>query len=366
MNKKIFISCGDVSGDLHASYLVKKLLSKRSDISISAIGGDSLKSCNVEFLKDIVNAEGFGFSGIIKKYRFFKNILNSIIIPLFINNKPNLVILVDFYGFNIHVAKTAKMFRIPVVYYISPQVWASRRWRIKKLEKYVDHMILIFPFETKVYKGSKIKTTYVGHPFIDILEKYSVNNQPEEIIGIFPGSRKQEVLRLLPVMCSIFEDMDIGKHRLAVFAAPNIDLEYIKTIIKKYKLEDKTEIINGSDYDKRSRLKMCLISSGSATVETMIMGVPMIIMYKLPSISYFIAKLIVKVKYIGMPNILANKMIVPEFIQNINIESVRALLKMWFFSYELSKIKNNLSKTTQLLGEQGVIERAVEVIENYL
>ena len=324
----------------------------------------------MRFLHDTVNAEGFGFNGIIKNYRYFKHILNKTVAPFLQQDKPDLVILIDFYGFNIHVAKKARALNIPVVYYISPQVWASRTWRINKLEKYVNHMLLIFPFEQQIYKDRHITTTFIGHPLLDILTpvtRESVHPKDEVTIGLFPGSRRQEVERLLLMMCEVFSEIPLDRIRLIVFAAPAIDQKRIASILKSKGLHERSEIIDGSRYDLRRSLRFCLISSGTATVEMMILGVPMIIMYRMPWLSYYIAHMLIKIKYIGMPNILAEKQIVPEFVQHIDIDKVRDLVTQWISSDEtVARLQKDLILTTKQLGEKGAIKRAVAILHQYI
>ncbi|MFC1566372.1 lipid-A-disaccharide synthase [bacterium] len=370
MSKKIFISCGDVSGDMHASCLCKQLKNDSKDIEITGIGGENLNNTDINFLSNTIKAEGFGFNSLIKKYLFFKKLLKKRIIPFFHKNKPDLVILVDFYGFNIHIAKHAKQFGIPVIYYISPQVWASRKNRIKKLEKYVDQMLLFFPFEKQVYAASKLLTTFIGHPSLDILEtdsKQKLKKDNRYYIGLLPGSRKQEITRLLPIMLDVFKNIGLDKITLYVFISSEKDKRKIKRILKNYPFSNVVRIANGKDYELRKLMDFCLVSSGTVTIETMIFETPMIVLYKLPLISYLIAKMIIKVNYIAMPNILADSEIIPEFVQNINIEKVRNSVNKWLLAdTDFQKVKSDLLKVKNLLGSKGALKRASSIILKFL
>lgn len=367
IKKNILISCGDVSGDIHASALARELRLQEPNIYITALGGGNIEDKVDMFLADTVKSEGFGFNGLLKKYFHFRKILFSKIKPLFDDKKIDLVVLVDFYGFNIHVAKLAKKYNLPVVYYVSPQVWASRKYRIKNIKKYVDEVICIFPFEQKLYADHGVSAKYFGHPLVDIINAYpradiySELDIPEDskLIGIMPGSRKKEITMILPAMLAAIEKLNVTDNiRFILFLADPSFQNIINNILNSSTMKDEIKIVYGSRYDIRERLLFCLTTSGTSTLENAILNIPMIIMYRLPFLSYEIAKRIVKIKFIGMPNILANREIVPEYIQSLDENRISELLQSWLDD------ENKLIKIKQCLRDLGLEKQGNNVLKN--
>ena len=383
MGRHIFISTGDFSGDVHAVALVKiirqinKATPEPNAINFTGIGGKTLGREMDVFLADTLSIEGFGLSGLFSKYLFFKNLLNSKIKTFFELNCPDLIILVDFYGFNIHIAQYAKKLSIPVVYYISPQVYVSREYRVKKIKKYVDKVICIFPFERKVYEKYSVDVEYFGNPLVDIidqelhdskhdieLEKYEGKN----LIGLMPGSRESELNSLLGPMLNIIKrSMAYKSAKILVFAAESLEKSAIDKICKDSEINEHVDIISGDSYALRSKLNFCLTASGTITVENAILGIPMIIMYKLPWLTFKIAKAIVKVNYIGMPNLLAQKEILPEFVQDINEHKIAEKVAEWQDNPEvLASVKKSLGEIQEIIGKPGVIQKAAQVCLSFL
>ena len=383
MTKHIFISTGDFSGDLHASALINTIrkissINNKSDnIRITGIGGNEIRLNSDLYLADTLSIEGFGLNGLFKKYLFFKDLLNYKIKTYFELNSPDLIVLVDFYGFNIHIAKYAKKLSIPVVYYISPQVYASREYRVKKIKKYVDKVICIFPFEKKVYEKYSVEAEYFGNPLVDIidqklktedndllLEKYKGMN----LIGLMPGSRKSELKSLLAPMLNIIKISKAYKSaRILVFAAGSLEKASIQQICESSEIDEHVDIIYGDSYALRAKLTFCLTASGTITVENAILGIPMIIMYKLPWLTFKIAKAIVKIKYIGMPNLLAQKEILPEYVQNIDEKEIANKVSEWQNNPEkLDSVKQSLNQVKEMIGKPGVIKQAAQTCLSFI
>jgi len=365
--KKIFICAGDVSGDLHAASLINNISQTDSSIKIFAIGGENLAKTQASFLYNIVNTGSFGISHLLKKYLYFKNVFKNIVCPMLQNEKPDLVILVDFYGFNIHIAKEAKRRNIKVIYYICPQIWASRFYRIKNIKKYVDEVIPIFPFEVDIYKKYGIEVYFAGNPLIDIIrasdidvdiyQKFNLSRE-KQLIGIMPGSRKQEIKRILPIMLQCLKSSLSDKILFILFVSSPINKQLVLEILDDYDMRQQIKIIEGSGYSIRKRLRFCLTCSGTATTENLILNLPMMIFYRMSYFAYFIAGLIIKIKFIGMPNIFANRHIVPEYIQFININKVSNEIQNWINSdAKINKIKQDLNNVAKMLGEPGVLGR---------
>jgi len=357
--KEIFVSAGDFSGDMHAAFLVKNLKQLDDTVKITAIGGKFLEEQNVNFLTNIVDTQSFGFSGLLKKYYYFKNLVSKLIFPYLQNHKIDLLILIDFYGFNIHLAKLAKSMGIKVVYYICPQIWASRRGRIKNIKKYVDFVVPIFPFEKAIYEAEGIEVFYAGNPLVDIINE-KLNNDPylrieeKQLIGLMPGSRISEVKNILPIFLKAINGMfekygkggKLNNIEFCLIVSKNMNLALVENLIAEYNLPVKIKIITGPAYKLRQSMRFIMTSSGTSSFENLILNTPMMIFYKMDWFSYFIAKLIVRVKYIGMPNILAGEKIVPEYVQNINYEYLITDLYSWA---TIDKIINYEKKVLQKL-----------------
>ena len=383
MNKHIFISTGDFSGDLHASALIETIRqinqneNKFDNIRITSIGGNDIRLNSDIYLADTLSIEGFGLNGLFKKYLFFKYLLNNKIKTYFELNSPDLIILVDFYGFNIHIAKYAKKLSIPVVYYISPQVFASREYRVKNIKKYVDKVICIFPFEKKVYEKYGVETEYFGNPLVDIihqklktkesdllLEKYKDMN----LIGLMPGSRKSELnLLLVPMLNIIKISKAYESAKILLFAAESLDKSSLQKICESSEINEHVDIIYGNSYALRAKLRFCLTASGTITVENAILGIPMIIMYKMSWLTFKIAKAIVKIKYIGMPNLLAGKEILPEYVQTINEKQIADKVSEWQNNpHKLDAVRQSLNQVKEMIGAPGMIKQAAQICIAFL
>ncbi len=395
MSMKLLIVAGDPSGDQHGADLIRALYEEYNELKrnkecleIYAVGGPKIEDTKVNFLFNLVNFSVVGFSEAIKKYFVFRKIFKEKIEIFLRENKPEGVILIDSYGFNIHVAQLAKSLDIPVIYYISPQIWASRPGRIRKLAKYIDKMLVIFPFEEDIYRQAGIDVHFVGHPFLDVIRFiYSGGHKKNKkeiiqqlgfisekpIIGILPGSRKQEIDELLPIMLEVAKiiTQQFPDSQFILPLSPNIHSDYVKAYIDKFIVNKKEvskipnlRIIRDNQYNARSVMNMALVSSGSATLENACLGIPMIILYKVSFISYFLAKLLIKVNWIGMANIIAGKEVVPEFIQHkAKPDRISQISIEWLLNpNKLEQIRNELIAIKEKLGEPGASHKAAKII----
>ncbi|MDD5528416.1 MAG: lipid-A-disaccharide synthase [bacterium] len=323
--RKLLIVTGETSGDLHAAKVVKEIKLLIPDIKISGICGEKLKAEGVNLLYDIKELAVMGFLEIIPKLFKIRRALKCVYKYL-LEEKPDLCVLVDYPGFNLKVAKFAKKQGIKVVYYILPQVWAWGKGRIKTIEKYVDKGIVILPFEQQIYKN--LDTKFFGHPLVDTLRNYIPTNmgevpQSQYKIALLPGSRKDEIRYILPIMLNCIKLLP--EYEFVLPVASGIDRSWLQSMLENYLPADKQDKITFSDntYETLKNVSFALVKSGTATLETCIMKVPMVIIYKTSAFSYFISRLIVKTKWIGLPNLITGKQIVPEFIQyNVNPEKI--------------------------------------------
>jgi lipid-A-disaccharide synthase len=354
INNKIFISAGDLSGEIHASNLVKEIKNINPLCYISATGGNNLKSIVDEFLEDIVNINAFGFLP-LRQILYLKKVFNKLKY-YFYEYRPDKIILVDYYGFHIHVARLAKKLNIPVYYYIGPQIWASRGGRIKELAKTVKKMFVILPFEEKLYKDNKIDAIFVGNPLIDkVQEKHNFDISKPPTIGLFPGSRRSVIKRHMPILIKTTE---ILKKKInARFIMFSVDNK-ISSNLPEY-----IEFDSSRDFEKRKFINFAICPSGTVCLENALMGIPMTVMYKLSYFNYFFIRIIIKIKYISIINILADKMIIPEFIQfdaKPKKIALSVLKQLRSDNYTL-KIQELLS-FRKMMGTPGVSKRIAEII----
>jgi len=373
--KNILIVCGEASGDLNAASLAKKILEINPGIRIRAVGGTLLREAGAEIFCDIKGLAVIGFFDALKKlHKFFT--LQKTILKEIKKEKPNAIILVDFSGFNLRLARKIKK-NIPILYYVSPQVWASRSGRIKTIKEYIQKMIVLFKFEEDFYKRNGIAVDFIGHPLLDIV-KSSINKrdfldkfrlaQSKTTIALLPGSRKQEVENILPLMlntCLLIAER-LRNTQFLIAKSPQVDWDIYHRETGNLKIP--IEIIEGQTYDCLEAADFCLVCSGTATLETAILGKPFVIIYKMNLLNYLLYRPQIKIPYIGMVNIVAKRKIIPEFIQyqarpkKIADEVIKILQnpsRIW-------QIKKDLAEVKSLLGEKGASERAARIILDFL
>jgi len=374
MAEKIIIICGEPSGDLNAANLAKAIKGINPEVKIIAVGGTHLRNAGVEICYDIKGLSVIGFFDALKKLpKFFA--LKDFILKKIAQENPDAVIFVDFSGFNLRLAKSINN-KVPTIYYISPQVWASRPGRVKTIRAYIRKLIAIFKFEIDFYKKYGIDADFVGHPLLDIvqptmppdefLDKFGIKKD-KNIIALLPGSRKQEVRRILPVMLGAASL--INKDYAAQFLiakSPEVNPDIYNNITAESNLDLK--IIDGLTHDCLNASQFCLVASGTATLETAIMQKPLVVIYKMSLLNYLLYRPQVKVPYIGMVNIVAGKLIVPECVQfKATAENIaKAALNILKNPRELALMKENLTQIKSLLGEKGASLRAARIITDFL
>jgi lipid-A-disaccharide synthase len=337
----IFIVAGEPSGDLHASNLVAQLkeLMPSANLKFRGMGGDLMRRAGVEL---VVDAASLALIGVIEVIRHIGKIYRAMqaIKRDLIANRPQLLILVDYPGFNLRLAKIAKKLGIKVLYYISPKVWASRPGRIKQIKRYVDMMAVIFPFEVELFRKAGVPVTLVRHPLLDIVKptmerhaaQQAFNLDAQKLtIGLFPGSRKNEIRRLLPVMLEAAQQIR-QRHPDVQFILP-LAASLRDEDIAPYLLADSgntprskprpspssalnVKVIKNLQHDVANVCDAIIAASGTATLEIALLGVPLVIIYKLAAISYWLMRWVVTIPYVGLCNIVAEKKIVQELLQH--------------------------------------------------
>jgi lipid-A-disaccharide synthase len=325
-NKKIVLVTGELSGEIHAAELVKAIRESLV-VDFSGIGSARLAEEGVRIIYDYGNISLTGLSEIFVKLRYIREAYATLKRHMR-DERPSVVILVDFPGFNLKVARLAKRYGIPVIYFIPPQIWAWRESRIKEIKKYVDKVICILPFEKGLYDRHGMDATYIGHPFTravkpkleraEFLRKVGVE-EGDTLVAIMPGSRENEIAKHMPLMEAVVMKL---KGRVPNLKALLPVAESIDGLSAKYRGDRVIIPFKGLSHDALAYSDIAIVASGSATLEAALLGIPTIVVYKIASLSYLIAKALVKVKYISLPNIIMEGEIFPEFIQRINAEDI--------------------------------------------
>lgn len=322
--KRVVIIAGEESGDMHAAVLINQLKTKYPNIEISGIGGKHMQAAGAQLVSDLAQ---FGVTGITEVIRHF-NVVRKAFIAIkkhLDNQKPDLLILVDYPGFNLRLAKYAKQsLRLKIIYYISPQIWAWKAKRIHLIKRCVDKMAVILPFEKNIYEKAGVPAYFVGHPLIEklaaakqhLLQKNELNLPLNtKIIGLLPGSRTHEIERLMPILrdtASLLYAQDNTLH-FVIPIASTLSPALIKSYFAHTSLP--VHFIEGKALDCMAASDFVIVASGTASLECALLEKPMCIIYKSSFITYLLAMKLIKVKYLGLCNLLSNKMIVPEFLQ---------------------------------------------------
>ena len=369
---KIMVVAGEVSGDMHASRVIREIKKISPEIDFFGMGSDSLRDEGVRILIDPMEVSTIGFFEAFKNIR--THLSNLKILKKAIDKEnPDLIFLVDNSGFNMMMARAAYKKGVPVVNYFSPSAWVWGQWRAKWMARYKATIASVFPMEAKVYKEAGAEVVFVGHPLVDIVkvpqEADDIYSELEldtekKIIALLPGSRSQEIDKLLPEMLKTAERIQkIRKdYQFLIPLAKGVDKNKISQMAAKYNLiiklvEDKTyEVIKTSD--------LIIAASGTVTLEASIIGTPMVIIYKVGNLSYYLAKKLVKLDYIGLPNIIAEREVVPELVQGeANSDhlytTVMSLLRK---TYNLNTMRKELSYIKEKLGSTGAVRRTAELI----
>jgi lipid-A-disaccharide synthase len=358
---QLLVVAGDPSGDLHAASLIKALKRRNPETVVAAVGGPLCEAVADEFVEDLASRGVTGFWEPALKIGFLLRLAGKIR-RLLRERKVDAVVCVDYYGFNRRVLSLAKAAGVPAYYYVSPQVWASRKSRVSVLKKLVRRMLVIFPFEEELYRDAGVPVEFVGHPLLDVLPEAKAHKADPEAprIGILPGSRTSELSRHLQLFYDAFKVMRRERPGSTgyVFASPNQpDKAYGR-------LPEGAVLVRETDYAVRKTLDLAICSSGTATLENAILGVPMVVVYKLSWPTYAIARAIVKVKHIAMANLLAGREVVPELIQRdatvgrIVLEAARFLDD----PDKAARTRAELARVRSKLGEPGAAGRAAQSI----
>jgi len=354
---KLYIITGEPSGDLHAANLIQELKKCNNDIQLRAWGGERLIAEGVELAKHIKDTAFMGLWDVLKNLGSIKKNLNYCQKDI-LNYKPDALILVDYPGFNLKIAKFAKQQGIKVFYYISPKVWAWNKSRVAKIKKYVDELLVIFPFEVDFYQKYGMKVTYVGNPLLDEIVKGNFKftyTTEKPIIALLPGSRKQEIESIFPEMLKVVDAYPA--HQFVVAATNTFSKQYYQSFMK----EKNVALVFDETYGLLSNATAALVTSGTATLETAMFKVPQVVCYKTNWLTYYLAKNLIKIKYLSLVNILMDKLVVKELIQS-DLNESRLKMEIDTLLNDNKEILKYYDKLSDLLNKKGASKNAAEFI----
>ncbi|WP_198012289.1 lipid-A-disaccharide synthase [Desulfosarcina sp. BuS5] len=364
------IIAGEASGDHHGARLVNAMEMEKNNLVFCGIGGKSMKKAGVKILVDAAELSVVGITEVFAK---FPTIFKALAVAkrLLKSLNPDLLILIDYPDFNLRVAVAAKKMRIPVLYYISPQIWAWRQGRVKKIGKIIDHMAVILPFEEIFYTEHDIPVTFVGHPLLDSSKTFcKVEKSGQQIIGLLPGSRNSEITKLLPVMLesAVLLQENFGDIKFILSVAPTVNKQYVEEATEKFSSIINLELNAGPVVKVLEQSRLVITASGTVTLETAIAGIPMIIVYKVSPVSFMLGKLMIKVDNIGLVNLIAGKTLVPELIQNeASPQNITATAcRMLNDPILMEDIRNELLKIKNILGGPGASLEVAKIALNML
>ncbi len=371
--KSILVVAGEVSGDMHAAALVRALHARRPDIEVFGIGGDELRAAGMEILADASDMAVLGLTDVLLKYRFFRKTFHDLLVVAR-ERRPDAVLLVDYPGFNLRFAAQAHALGLKVIYYICPQVWAWNRARAPRMARIVDRLISIFPFEADVFRGTGLPVNFVGHPLVTgarlaltepLVELPWQGGEPR--VAILPGSRYHEVQRILPAMWSaaaLLERQFPGAG--FIVAAPS---EQVAQWVRETQagLRDgpsRWTLLAGQTRQVLRQARGAMVTSGTATIDAALMRCPMVVVYKTSWITYGLGRLVIRVPFLGMVNIVAGEALCPEFIQHRATPHALAagLAPMLIEGTARANMLAGLDRVIRALGEPGAEERAAEVV----
>lgn len=374
--KKLFIVAGEASGDAHAANLIHAAKELIPDLRVEGLGGDIMRQAGCELRADLVSSAVMGFVQVAKKIRYFQKLLAETKEYLQ-QQRPDLLVLVDYPGFNLRLAETAKKIGIPIVYYISPQVWAWRPKRIKKIARLVDKMIVILPFEKELYANVDVDVSYVGHPLLDSISKATLDEgflaqfdipDPSCLIGLLPGSRRQEIESFLPVMLDTARLL-LKRMPRATFLIPcssQSNMDFVQTIIGNMDLPVK--VFRGKIYEVANVSRCCIVASGTATLEVAFFLTPLVVVYKTSHLLWLIGRKFLLVDHISLVNILAGKEVVPEMLQyRMKAELLDEIVfELCQEGERRNTMINELKDVRSLLGTPGAAARAAKIVCDFI
>lgn len=370
---RVLIVAGEASGDLHGAGVVRELKTLDPDTMIYGIGGDKMQDAGMELVYHIREISFMGFLEVLQHLPLIRSIERTLEVLLKIR-KPDVVLLIDYPGFNLRFAAIAKRHGIRVVYYISPQVWAWHRSRVKKMKGVIDKMLVVFPFEEEIYRKEGIDVEFVGHPLLEVLnhaqgkreflQRYGLD-AGKPVLGLIPGSRKQEIERIFPVMLGAARFLHSAMAvQLVVGVSSVLDFDYVKSFVRG---DIPIQLVQHATYDVMKNSDLAFVTSGTATLETGFFRTPMIVVYKTSMLTYLIGRLLVKIQNIGLVNIVAGKEVVPELLQwQATPQRLASKGEAMLRDHDLLKrISDDLAVIADRLGSPGASLRVAQTVRSF-
>ena len=357
---RYYLLAGEPSGDLHGSRLVTAIRALDPTADIRAWGGDLMEAAGARVVKHYRDLAFMGFVEVVRNlptilanFRECKDDIERF--------DPDRLVLIDYPGFNLRMARWARRAGYDISYYISPQIWAWHTSRVKQIRENVDRMLVILPFEKDFYARHGVEATFVGHPLLDVVEEQAT--RPQTHIALLPGSRKQEISRSLPVMLAAAARMP--EHRYVIAGAPGQDELFFRSLVAAAQSPPRLELVSGRTYEILAGATAALVTSGTATLETALFEVPQVVCYRGSRLNYWLARKLVsdRIKFISLVNLVMDREVVTELIQeDFNPERVTDELKKIIAGPERNRQLNDLAKLRRILGEGGAAERAAAAI----
>ncbi len=370
MLSRVMMIAGEASGDLHGAGVVRELRVRVPFVEIYGIGGDRMRREGMELIEHISAVSFMGFAEVVKHLPTIRSVEKKMEL-LLARRRPDVLVLIDYPGFNLRFARTAKRAGIKILYYISPQVWAWNKKRVRKMKGVVDRMKVVFPFEVELYRREGIDVEFVGHPLVETIRCSSTRaefckarglNPDRKLLALLPGSRTQEVEKILPTMIhAALRLQQTHGVQAAVGVAPALDPNFLRQFAPA---DSAISFVEHGAHDLMKHAEAAIVTSGTATLETGWFATPMVVVYKTSPLTYLIGRLLVDVPHIGLVNIVAGKGIVPELIQHeMNSENlVRAVGRILENQNYADTMRSELSVIKQKLGGPGASARVAEGI----
>ncbi len=359
---------GEASGDLHGARLIRALRQRLPDVCISGAGGSAMETAGAQIVVDIRDLSVMGITAVFLKAPQILRLLSRLK-RLLAQRRPDLLVLIDFQDFNLHLAGYAKKIGIPVLFYISPKVWAWRAGRIHKIKRRVDHMAVIFPFEKSFYDKHGVPATFVGHPLMDGAPAENAHEQGNPFgknrsVALLPGSRACEVIRLLPEMLKAAHILQQEEPELqfVISRAPSIDAALIEHLTQHHGVAH-ASITDDPVYDIFRHCRLAIVASGTASLEAAIYGIPTIIVYSVSTLTYMLGKLLVRVPHIGLANLIANKRVLPELVQDLATAARIAATAQHLLNdgEAYRRMQSELRRIRRQLGRAGASDRVAAI-----